>query len=155
VSKALAPEDSPYPIWSVEPGAEPSATLASLCWFGCTEVAQLLLDKHKSPFPFQKPIYWTIPADFPRRNHEPQLLHSRFGHELSKDKRCKVNLLLYSKDESEGLEAFTVVHVALLRGNDFKPVFLVLMLSNGADINVRLVIEYSLERQNENQRLGI
>ncbi|PMD22614.1 hypothetical protein NA56DRAFT_92213 [Hyaloscypha hepaticicola] len=144
VAKALAPTDSPYPIWSAEPGAEPCATLASLCWFGCIEAAQLLLDTQKSPFPFQKPIYWTIPADFLRRMYRPKDLLSGFGHELSKDKRSKENLLLYLKNEFAGLEALTVVHVALLWGYDFKPGFLDLMLSKGADINVRSLTGSSL-----------
>jgi hypothetical protein len=146
VAKALvlAPTDSPYPFWSAEPGAEPCATLASLCWFGCIEAAQLFLDTQKSPFPFQKPIYWTIPADFPRRFHDSQVLYSRFGHELSKDKRSKENLLLYLKNEFSGLEALTVVHVALLRSDDFQPGFLGLMLSKGADINVRSLTGSSL-----------
>ena len=95
----------------------------------------------KTPFPFQMPIYWNFPADFTQRS---QLRDSGSRHEITKDGQIKGPLLRYLKGEFAGLGDLTVLHFLMLPGENFQPEFLDLMLSKGADVNVRSLTGFSL-----------
>jgi hypothetical protein len=115
------------PLWSVEAGAECSAILASICWLGLIDVAQVLLDMWKDPFTFQAPLYWVRRSDYTR---------VYFPNADSPDK-VKQTFLGLLEDES-GHEILTVLQVVLIRLNTVRqllPHILDLMVQKGADFN--------------------
>jgi hypothetical protein len=125
--------ESCYPLWFTAPGAECSAILASLCWLGLNDAAELLLNTWKDSFPFGEPLYWSGNVDF----HEVDF--SQAGHEISQEE-VKEIFLTCLKDEFTGHEILTVTQVALMNFKNFGPdlqCLLELMISRGADFNMR------------------
>ena len=117
-----------YPLWSVEAGAECSAILASICWLGLLDVAQVLLDTWKDPFAFQVPLYWVDPIDYARL---------KFSNADSPDEVKQTFLGLVQHKET-GHEILTVLQVAFMLMSTVRQIslhILDLMVQKGADVN--------------------
>jgi hypothetical protein len=116
------------PLWSVEAGAECSAILASICWLGLIDVAQVVLNMWKDPFAFQAPLYWVRRIDYTRVD---------FPDADSPDE-VKQTFLGLLQDEETGHEILTVLQVALMRTSTNRqplPHILDLLVQKGADVN--------------------
>ncbi|KAN0112593.1 hypothetical protein V8E51_005544 [Hyaloscypha variabilis] len=121
-----SPMGDSYPLWTVEPGAECCAILASLCCLGFLKAARVLLDTQEGPFPFHVPLYWTnfgssiflkLPTEYLRKEY-----------------------LIRLKDNYTGDEILTVLQVVLIyqqrTGETISTSIFELMISKGADINL-------------------
>ena len=116
------------PLWSVEAGAECSAILASICWLGLIDVAQVLLEMWKDPFAFQAPLYWVDNTDYTRVDFS-------YKDSQREVKRIFLGLL---QDEYTGHEISTVLQVSLMHmimTRRRPPHIPDLLISKAADVN--------------------
>jgi hypothetical protein len=130
--------DDKYPIWSAEPEEECSVILASLCWFGFIEAAEVLLDMQDGPTVFYKSLHWSVPVwKVPNKYIvEGYSSDNRNPDGIDQNENFKQIFLSFLDTEESGLELVTVSQISMLsdkRSTDF----LKLMTSKGADVNVR------------------
>jgi hypothetical protein len=145
VIQLLDPRESHYPAWKIElsgpeignlcrlwlaeAGQECSAILASICWLGLIDVAQVLLDMWKDPFTFQAPLYWADDIGYTRVDFP-------YADSLDEVKQIFLRLL---QDKCSGHEILTVFQVAVMRmdrDTPPSPHILDLMIPKGADVNI-------------------